>query len=76
MSTADHPLVERFLESGTTGLDPAQVRVYRSRLSGKNRYGVIYGEFPTLEAAQAELARLPKSSKTRGVYIRTVSKLR
>ena len=72
----DRALVERFLESGTTGLDPAQVRVYRSRLSGKNRYGVIYGEFPTLEAAQAELARLPKSSKTRGVYIRTVSKLR
>ena len=69
-------LVEIFLESGTKGLDPQQIRVYRSRLSGRDRYGVIYGDFPTLEAAQSELNKLTKTNPTSGLYIRTVNKLR
>ncbi len=69
-------LVDIFLENGTKGLDLQQIRVYRSRLSGRDRYGVIYGDFPTLEAAQTELNRLMKTNPTGGFYIRTVNKLR
>ena len=69
--------VEFFLANGVKGLDPAQLRVYRSDLSGRDRFGVIYGEFPTLEAAQSELARLTESNLVgNGAYVRPVGKLK
>jgi len=68
--------VEIFLESNTGALDPQQIRVYRSRLSGRERLGVIYGDYPTHEAARAELHTLAKTSSISNPYIRTVSKLR
>ena len=68
--------VEIFLESNTGSLDPQQIRVYRSRLSGRERLGVIYGDYPTHEAARAELHTLAKTSSISNPYIRTVSKLR
>lgn len=72
----DPKLVDIFLENGTKGLDPRQIRVYRSRLSGRDRYGVIYGDFPTLEAAQAELNRITRANPANGFYVRAASKLR
>ena len=73
----DNPkLVEIFLENGTKGLDPQKIRVYHSRLSGRDRYGVIYGDFPTLEAAQTELSRIIRANPASGFYVRAVSKLR
>ena len=71
--------VERFLENETLGLDPEQIRVYRSSLSGRDRLGVIYGDFSSPSAANAELARLASASNlnpARQPYIRPVSKLR
>ena len=53
-----------------------QIRVYRSKLSGRDRLGVIYGDFPTRELALAELAKLAPTGAGSNPYIRTVSKLR
>ena len=58
------------------GLDPAQLRVYRSSLSGSDRFGIIYGDFASLEAAQAELARLTQDNRVRDAYVRAITKLR
>lgn len=68
--------VELFLATIEKSLDPAQIRVYRSNLSGRERLGVIYGDYATRELAQAELARLGPTGAGSSPYIRTVSKLR
>ncbi|MBL0166578.1 MAG: AAA family ATPase [Propionivibrio sp.] len=68
--------VEIFLENNTGWLDPQQIRVYRSRLSGRERLGVIYGDYPTREAARAELHNLARTSSIGNPYVRSVSKLR
>ena len=68
--------VEIFLENVSKTLDPKQIRVYRSTLSGRERLGVIYGDFATRELASAELAKLAPTSAGSSPYLRTVSKLR
>ena len=68
--------VEIFLENVSKSLDPTQIRVYQSKLSGRERLGVIYGDFPTREIALAELAKLAPAGAGSNPYIRTVSKLR
>ncbi len=68
--------VELFLENNAKTLDLQQIRVYRSKLSGRDRLGVIYGDYPTREIAITELARITKTSPTSQPYIRTVNKLR
>lgn len=68
--------VEDFLANGIGTLDPRQVRVYRSRLSGRDRLGVIYGEYGSHDAAQAELARIAEAGVASNPYVRAVSKLR
>lgn len=72
----NEPGVEAFLENIGKLLDPQQIRVYRSSLSGRERLGVIYGDFATHELAAAELAKLPSIGAGGSPYIRTVSKLR
>ncbi len=72
----NHRDVELFLENNTKSLDLQQIRVYRSKLSGRDRLGVIYGDYPSSEAADTELATLAKVSPTSRPYIRMVSKLR
>ena len=56
-------------------LDPRQIRVYRSRLSGNDRIGVIYGDYATRKSAQSELKKLSRITKGTP-YIRTVGKLK
>lgn len=69
--------VEIFLESNARALDLQQIRIYRSRLSnGRDRLGVIYGDYPSREAANAELARLARIKPMSGPYVRSVKKLR
>ena len=70
--------VELFLTSNTADLklDPQQVRAYRSSLSGRERLGVIYGDFVSRDAANAELARILRIHPDSKAYIRTVDKLR
>lgn len=60
----------------TSALDAHELRVYRSGLSGRDRFGVIYGDYPSPDAANADLARVAKISRVSGPYIRSVSKLR
>lgn len=68
--------VESFLASLSTTLDSQQIRVYRSTLSGRDRFGVIYGDYPSREAARADLAKLAKASPGSKPYVRSVSKIR
>ena len=73
---ANYRGVEAFLEDTSQVLDPQKIRVYRSKLSGRDRLGVIYGDFSTAEAASAELAKLGNVNPTSRPYIRAVRKLR
>ena len=68
--------VEIFLEENTRSLDPNQIRVYRSRLSGRDRIGVIYGDYPSREAALTGLEELLKANPNSSPYIRSIRKLR
>ena len=68
--------VELFLESISGTLDSRQIRVYRSSLSGRDRLGVIYGDYPSREAATAELAKLARSSLGSNPYVRSINKIR
>lgn len=68
--------VEIFLEGNAKMLDPQKVRVYRSNLSGRDRLGVIYGDYASTDAASAELAKLGNVNPTSRPYIRAVRKLR
>jgi type II secretory pathway predicted ATPase ExeA/septal ring-binding cell division protein DamX len=74
--TANQRKVEFFVESINKLLDPRQLRIYRSTLSGRDKLGVIYGDYPTREAANAALSRLPGTIRTSRPYVRPVSKLR
>ena len=74
--TASQRKVEYFVENAAKLLDPQQLRVYRSRLSGRDKLGVIYGDYSSREAANAALAALPESIRTSRPYLRPVSKLR
>ncbi|MFB0936433.1 MAG: AAA family ATPase [Propionivibrio sp.] len=68
--------VQLFIDSLSSKVDPLQIRVYHSRLSGRNRLGVIYGDYPTREAASEQLPILSAITPAGHPYIRTVSKLK
>jgi type II secretory pathway predicted ATPase ExeA len=68
--------VEAFLATHGNSLDVQQLRVYRSKLSGQDRIGVIYGDYPTREQATAAVNTLPAALRATQPYVRTVSKLR
>jgi septal ring-binding cell division protein DamX len=57
-------------------LDPRQLRVYRSRLSGRDRLGVIYGHYASRGEAEAELAKLSGITPAGTPYVRAVGKLK
>lgn len=67
--------VEGFLARATEVLDPLQLRVYRSGLSGRDRVGVIYGDFETREEAAAAMLSLPETIKAAQPFPRQVSRL-
>lgn len=68
--------IEGFVASAAAVLDPAQLRVYRSSLSGSDRVGVIYGDFSAREEAVAAMQQLPDNIKAAQPFPRQVSKLR
>ncbi len=68
--------LEGFLSRAIALLDPAHIRVYRSSLSGRDRAGVIYGDFDSREEAIAAMQAMPDSIKTIQPFPRQVSKLR
>ena len=67
--------IEGFLARATQQLDPGVIRAYRSSLSGRDRVGVIYGDFPTREAAATAMQALPESIKASQPFPRQVSRL-
>ena len=67
--------IEGFLARANQHLDPAELRAYRSSLSGRDRVGVIYGDFPSREEAAAAMQALPESIKAVQPFPRQVSRL-
>ncbi|MDR2188867.1 MAG: AAA family ATPase [Azonexus sp.] len=67
--------IEGFIARVTEALDPEEVRAYRSSLSGRDRVGVIYGDFPDRAAATAAMLALPESIKAAQPFPRQVSRL-
>lgn len=68
--------VEGFLARAINVLEPAHIRAYRSSLSGRDRVGIIFGDFESREEAILTLQTLPESIKAVQPFPRQVSKLR
>ncbi|MBS1143650.1 MAG: ATPase [Proteobacteria bacterium] len=68
--------IEGFLARATAVLEPAQIRAYRSSLSGRDRVGVIFGDFASREEAVLAMQGLPEAIKVAQPFPRQVSKLR
>lgn len=68
--------IEGFLAKASEYLNPEEIRAYRSSLSGQDRVGVIYGNYPTREAAAEAMLTLPESIKAAQPFPRQVSRLR
>ena len=66
----------RKLPSTIAEVDADKVRVYYSELSGTPRYGVIYGDFASREAASAAIRTLPKQLRASKPYPRQAVRLR
>ena len=72
-----HAEVEALLRRLTTMNDDLEkVRVYYSELSGAPRYGVIYGDYSSREAASAAIRALPKQLRSSKPYPRQAIRLR
>jgi len=67
--------IEGFLARASEALNPGELRAYRSSLSGRDRVGVIYGDFPDREAATAAMQALPESIQAAHPFPRQVSRL-
>ncbi len=69
--------VETYLRTAEkAGVDMSNVRVYLSDLSGTLRYGIVYGDYPSLSSATAAARDLPAKVKARHPYPRQVIRLR
>lgn len=72
-----HADVEALLRSlSAKNIDLAGIHAYYSELSGRPRYGVIYGDFATRNASAAAIRDLPKPLRANQPYPRQVVKLR
>ncbi len=71
-STAE---IENFLIRAGKLLNPEELRAYRSSLSGRDRVGVIYGDYPNREAATTAMRALPEAIRQAHPYPRQVAKL-
>jgi type II secretory pathway predicted ATPase ExeA len=68
--------VQLLVDELAARLDPRDIRVYRSRLSGSDRLGVIYGDFAQRAEAEAKLAQISGITPAGTPYVRAVSKLK
>lgn len=69
--------VETFLKQARSeGIDISKLRVYRSDLSGKMRYGVVYGDYPSSNAALSAARQLPATIREKKPFPRQVIRLR
>jgi MSHA biogenesis protein MshM len=69
--------IESFLqEMETAGSDMSKVRVYVSDLSGKLRYGVIYGDYASARTAANDIRNLAPLVREKHPYPRQVIRLK
>ncbi|MDR0578024.1 MAG: AAA family ATPase [Candidatus Accumulibacter sp.] len=68
--------VQLLVDELSARIDPRQLRVYRSRLSGSDRLGVIYGDYATRAEAEANLPELSRITPAGTPYVRAVGKLK
>jgi len=66
---------EKFLVRARPLVDSGQLRAYRSSRSGRDRIGIIYGEYPSRESATAALRALPSELGQAKPYPRPVNRL-
>lgn len=71
-STAE---IESFLHRAGKLLNPQDLRAYRSTRSGRDRIGVIYGDYPTRQATALALRALPEEIRQAQPYPRQLAKL-
>lgn len=67
---------ERYLAQLDASVDRNQLRAYRSALSGKDRIGLIYGDYPSRESALQAARQLSTSPRHIQAIPRQVNKLR
>jgi len=67
--------IENFLSRAGKLLNTDELRAYRSSLSGRDRVGVIYGDYPSREAATIAMRALPETIRLAQPYPRQVAKL-
>lgn len=72
-----HAEVEHLLRRlPSSGVEMDKVHVYYSELSGKPRYGVTYGNYPSAAAASAAVRGLPQMLRVNKPYPRPAIRLR
>jgi len=72
----DAEAVERFLERSARLAATEQLRTYRAAVGEKQHIGVIFGDYPSMAAANAALQELPAALRMKGAYPRQVRRLR
>ncbi len=65
-----------YLRGEGAGLAPDQLRIFRSQAQGHPSWTVIYGSYPTRQAASRALLTLPEAVRKRQPYLRTVGGIR
>ena len=68
--------VETFLARARKQLEPTLLRVYVADVDDERRVGIIYGDYPSREAATQAAARLPAAFKAGKPFPRQVKRLR
>lgn len=68
--------IEDFVANTIRQTDENQVHVYVAEINGKKRVGVIYGDYPSSEAALAAAKRFPQSLRNLKPFTRLVKQLR
>ena len=68
--------IEDFVANAIRQADENQVHVYIVKINGTQRVGVIYGDYPSSEAALAAAKQFPESLRTLEPFPRMVKRLR
>jgi MSHA biogenesis protein MshM len=77
ISAADNPDdLKRYLNYLGKFIESDEVYVYRTRIQGRPYLTVVYGTFPSRQAAQLALDRLPEDVKTYRPYVRSAAGIR
>jgi septal ring-binding cell division protein DamX len=76
LAAEDQEELSRYLNHLGKFIESQEVFVYRTRVNDKSHLGVAYGSFPTRQAAQSALERLPETIRGDRPYIRSASGIR